>query len=336
MSTPAPPRWIRRISAVLSVTLMAMGLSGPKPVYGQPPAPAKRPPPVCPPLHLSQTLPDEAWQAYADAVELHGQEDVEGAIAKLEHAYSLWPDPRLLLQQAAWEWKDLHRYARTRALLERVLADTSCVVTPALRGEAKVILQDVMRYVSPLWVLVDPEGAQVSVDGEPQGEAPIREGVFVTPGERRIRITKDGYREWSKKVQVPGGAPVVVEAKLERIVQRSTLVVRAGSGDRISIDGRMVGQSSWQGVVASGGHTLLVSAPGKQPYQDEVILAPGQTRRIWSPLRTLPPQPKAPVDPSTWAWLGAGGVLVTVGVAIALGFHLSGESRLDGNIQTFE
>jgi len=50
----------------------------------------------------------------------------------------------------------------------------------------------------------NPAGADIALDGNFVGDTPSTLGV--TPGEHEIKITKNGYLEWDKKIKVSSGA----------------------------------------------------------------------------------------------------------------------------------
>jgi hypothetical protein len=84
------------------------------------------------------------------------------------------------------------------------------------------------------------------------------------------------------------------------------MVIGAGADNLIYLDGKMVGQGHWEGVVASGTHMLRVTAPGLNTYQTEVVLNDKETRTLGI---TLEPEAKKEGS-STALWWVIGGVLV--------------------------
>ncbi len=58
-----------------------------------------------------------------------------------------------------------------------------------------------------------PTGAEVELDGAPMGHTPLT--VAIAPGSHQIAVKKKGFSDWSKTLQVTGGA-VHVNAELEQ------------------------------------------------------------------------------------------------------------------------
>ncbi|MFB6264301.1 MAG: PEGA domain-containing protein [Bradymonadaceae bacterium] len=65
-----------------------------------------------------------------------------------------------------------------------------------------------------LHVGANVRGAEVRIDGEPEGRAPVTvEGL--EPGEHRVEVAREGYHPWQTSVRVESGARVQLQASLE-------------------------------------------------------------------------------------------------------------------------
>jgi hypothetical protein len=63
-----------------------------------------------------------------------------------------------------------------------------------------------------IWLEVQPEKAEVSLDGEFLGQ-----GVWLisaAPGEHEIRVRKAGFRDYAGRIAVPAGGSVHVDVRL--------------------------------------------------------------------------------------------------------------------------
>jgi hypothetical protein len=63
-------------------------------------------------------------------------------------------------------------------------------------------------------VTSDPDGADVSVDGNFVGNAPS--ALKLPAGKHTIQVSKDGYANWSKEIQVMAGADLNLKAPLQK------------------------------------------------------------------------------------------------------------------------
>jgi hypothetical protein len=253
---------------------------------------------------LSDSLTGMAKAEYEAGKILYKDGDYTNALAKFQHSHELSSDPRLLWNMAACE-KFLRRYSRARTLLQRFGRESDARVTEEDRRAAADLEKVLSPFVSALKVVVSEPGADVLVDDEKIGVSPLAGSAQIDVGKRTFRVSKPGFKEFVDTRQVNGGVDVVVVAKLEKEVHRGRLIIEAGPKDLISLDGKVIGQGRWEGVVSSGGHALRVSAPGMTTYQTEVVLQDDKTRLV--PIKL---EPSASRESNTWLWVVGGAVLV--------------------------
>lgn len=296
------------IGAAAGALLGVIALTAPAPALAQPkgkPAAAK----PAAPKPLAETLTGMAKAEYEAGKILYQDGDHANALLKFQRAYELSNDPRLLWNVAACE-KNLRRYTRVLAAVEKYQKEGGALLTEQDRSDADELVKTVRTLVSTLHVKVDEPGADVFVDGEKIGQTPLADGRLVDVGARKIRITKAGFKPFEKTEQVAGASEITITAKLEKEIHEGRLVVEAAPSDAISIDGKVVATGRWEGVLPSGGHILKVSAPKKIAYQSEVLIQDGSLRRV--PI-TL--QAEKGGFPMAVVW-GGGGALVAAGVII--------------------
>jgi PEGA domain len=292
------------------VTLCLLG----SPALGAPP-PKKLPAPAAPvappaPPTLSQTLTGMAKAEFEAAKILYQDNDFANAIVKFQHAYDLASDPRLLWNIAACE-KNLRHYVRALAAIGRYQKEGGASLTDEDRNDAAELDKVLRTLISTLTVLVSEPGADVFVDEEKIGTSPLAATTLVDVGKRSLRVHKPGFKDFAESREAQGGTAFTVVAKLEKEIHRGQALVQAGPKDLISIDGKAVAQGRWEGPLASGGHTLRVTAPGMVAYQSELVVQDDRKREIGV---TLVPLPK-PAETSTWVWITSGAV-VAVGAII--------------------
>ncbi|WP_437759115.1 PEGA domain-containing protein [Sorangium sp. So ce1389] len=331
-----PLRGRRCFRVCAALALGGAALAGSAPAAAQPAPAAAQPAPAAPqPAPAasapavqrppSETLTGEAKAEYEAARILFNDGDYGNAIIKFERAYELSRDPRLLWNIALCQ-KNLKRYTRLLATIEQLLRDAGPQLTEQDRKDAADLIEATKAYVSRLDLQASEAGATVLVDGREVGQTPLREPVLLDIGARKIRVTKKGFKDVEVTEQVAGGGVVTVKATLEKEVHEGRLIIAAGPDAVISLDGRVVGRGTWEGMVASGGHTLRVTASGMESHQSEVMILDNQTRRVQV---SLVPRPKES-NIERWLWIG-GGVVVLAG-ALLVGFGVFGpESPVAGN-----
>jgi hypothetical protein len=279
------------------------------------PAPVAPSPSVAPARPLSETLTGEAKSAYELGRSLFGNGDFANALSRFQRAHALSGDARLLWNVVACASR-LHRYTQLLSLLEELKKEGSSVLLEEDWKMIAALEQSVGALVSPLQLTVNEAGAEVSIDDAPVGKTPLAGRVLMDGGPRKIRIVKPGFKEVVRVEQVAPGAPTSLQIVLEPLVHSGKLSVVAAAHDRITLDGKLVGEGRWEGTVQSGNHTLRVAAPGMVPYQADIVIQDEQLNRVQVGLT-----PAAGSGLPVWAWV-AGGVAVAAGLVIGGVFAL--------------
>lgn len=248
---------------------------------------------------------------YQEGMKLFDQQDYAGARVKLRAAYDRSKYPMALWYEAICARNLRDGVAYIRLIGEIQASDPAAFlgegVTEADLAALPASLSVAMKFVGPLRLQVDQAGAEVFVDGRSIGKTPLSPPpVLLNMGEQKIRVVKAGFKDVERLVKVVGGAEVNVAVTLERIIHEGRLSIDAGTDGLIWIDGKMVGRGQWEGAVVSGGHTLKVSAPGKLPKEQEVIVVDDRRREIHVTLAAAPSQ-----EWKKWVWMGVGGALLT-------------------------
>lgn len=247
---------------------------------------------------LSEALSGRAKESY-EAGRFLFTEDPAGALAKFEQAYDESKDPRLLFNMAACA-KALKRYARMQSLLERYLREAEPTLTPEAKAQGQDMLAAAKGFVSRVTLGTTEADADVLVDGELVGKTPLAQPLVLDVGPRRIDVRKQGFTPFTQTLVVKGGEEQPLPVTLVR--ESARIVVSAGENDTIAVDGAVVGKARFAGTFPPGGHSVLITAPGRRPYRAQVDLAADGTRTLDVTLEKdgLP----------TWAWIAGGAVIV--------------------------
>lgn len=270
-------------------------------VEDEPPAPEG-------PKPLAESLHGLPKADYVSGRVLFEDGDYAAALIKFQNAYDSTRDPRLLWNVAACE-KALRHYARVLKLLERYVREGDALLSEQDRADAASVVSAVQPLVSKLSVTSIPPGADVSIDGQPFGVTPV-ENELIDIGNRRVELRLSGYEDFAQPLAVKGGEALEVRGRLSKLVREGTVTVTARRGQVIAIDGKGVGDGRWTGVLASGPHTLRVTAPGYRAYQSEITVRDRSSRTIQVELEK---EPSAGLP--TWVWV-TGGVVLASGATI--------------------
>ncbi len=279
---------------------------------------------------LAGSLTGSARADYDAAKVLFADGDMKSAIVKFQSAYDSSKDARLLWNIAACE-KNQRHYAKVLAYIERYKREAGPQLSASELRDADETIAAITPFTGKLAITVNEAGATVFVDDERVGVTPMSEAVRADIGQRRVRVTKEGFREASTTENVAGSGDVVVKIALAKEVHEGRLAVNAGAKATVSVDGTVVGTGPWEGALRSGGHAVRITEPGMRPDSREVLVQDNQTRLVSVTLEPNPasvPPDTAGLGASSWAIL-IGGSVIIVG-SIVVGAVILGKSDAAG------
>jgi hypothetical protein len=294
---------LRTLGSLVLAGALALGAS--QPLAAQPAAP--RP--------LAETLTGQPKSDYEAGRILFNDGDTAGALVKFQRAFEESGDIRLLWNVAVCE-KNLRHYANVLRLLTRYRDEGRRVIAPEQASQVEEILQTVRLLISTVHLYVSQDGATVFVDNTEIGKTPLTEPLLLDLGTRRIRLEKAGYRSHEVTQDFTGNSEVSIHVDMQREVSEGRLSITSEANATITIDGQIVGQGSFQGLLQAGEHLVMVTAPDMRPYSRELVIVAGQARALSVSLA-----PKDAGSGTTWLWV-AGGVLVAGGIATGAYFLL--------------
>jgi hypothetical protein len=229
-------RALHWLSIVVSLNLVA------PPVFAQPKKPKTVREELTPPQQRE-------WDA---ALALFGEKNWRGAIVQFQRMYDQTKNPRILLNIAVAE-KEQGNYARSIRMFERMIAEGQGKLTKQELDEAKASIDTLKSFVSTLDVTTNVPGANISIDGEDVGTTPLAP-VTVSVGSRAVRVTKDGFREQTKSVDIARGKPAALKVELvpERIMTAVTVTAEGVERANVRIDSIEMGPAPYKGQVEVG------------------------------------------------------------------------------------
>lgn len=149
----------------------------------------------------ADAMTEMARQRFQEGVTFYDAKDYEKARAAFLQAYALKKHPSVLLNLAQSELRSGHE-ADAAQHFDQYLRENPAA-TPAERGEAEKGLAAARARVAEVTVSA-PAGAQIFVDGEPVGAAPLPGPVFLPPGNHKLEARKDGATGASDVVAAAG------------------------------------------------------------------------------------------------------------------------------------
>lgn len=216
----------------------------------------------------------------------------EQALARYRKAYELVPKSTIFFAIAGAEAK-LGRYLDAIAHYQRVVAD---VADADLRERAQARIKSLSARVAVLDLDVGPAGAEVSIDGEPRGKAPLAGPIYLAAGEHTITVTAKGYTPFEERLMLRPGKPVQREIALADV----TMLVKAPKPGQVGApltpaDARpapsktvvVVGTALTVAMAAGATVTGLLAMSRERELDDGGALARDQQLDIASSGRTL-------------------------------------------------
>ena len=156
----------------------------------------------------------------------------------------------------------------------RVMAGERLNVNPTMRPAPAA--------TGSLRVMANVPGAQISLDGEPIGNAPVTRGD-VPPGEHIVEATAEGYQTAQQSVTVESGQQRIVSLSLtaDQRPPGRILVDTNAPNAVITVDGEERGTAPVVIEDANAGtHTISVSAQGYESFRTTCQTAPGRNCEV--------------------------------------------------------
>ena len=118
-------------------------------------------------------------------------------------------------------WGSFERTAAKGAVLAvQTVEPVAALPVAELQGEVAAVPTETLAAATPasvgpaeLAIQTEPEGARVTVNGIGWGQSPVTIR-HVEPGEKRIRVTMDGYAATERSVTVDGGRRATIRIRL--------------------------------------------------------------------------------------------------------------------------
>ncbi len=255
----------------------------------------------------SESLSDEEKKTAAEVLEGLKQYTAPLTITTNEPGATVLVDGREVGKSPLAEPVTVDVGERTITVRKQDFLDATSKVSISGGTAAKVDLK-VEPAVKMGKLIVRGTGAPaivVYVDGIEAGPAPW-EGA-AKEGKHSVELRAKGFVTETRTEMVEYKGTTIIQAAM-RPDQGKVRVETDKETSEIFVDGVLMGKGTWEGTLPTGGHTLLVSRKGYEPFQNELTVQTDDARTVKVTLRSKPGTP-------WWVWAGAGVVLVGGGAA---------------------
>ena len=165
-------------------------------------------------------------------------------------------------QNAAVCLRELQRYDEALQMFEALLREFP-KLPPATRAQVSKEMRQLRAKVGTVEVLVLEPGAEVLVDGRQLGTTPLSAPLRVSAGVHIVRIYKEGFAPFERRVQVEPRRNLQIDGSLEPLTRAGELRIAAAGGEEVvvEIDGAAMGSTPWRGKLSVGTHSVVLRGP---------------------------------------------------------------------------
>ncbi len=168
-----------------------------------------------PPTEQAKPPAPEQQQAdryFKSGVQLFKEGKFAEALAEFMRAYEIAPHP-LVLYNIAGCHRELSHYSDAVSYYERFLAEGKGQVPAARLTAAQSELDGILARIARVTVTVTPDGASLTVDGNPIGTL-VQMPLILSPGEHKLVASAVGHKPVERTVRVASGDEMTVELSL--------------------------------------------------------------------------------------------------------------------------
>lgn len=211
-------------------------------------------------------------------VTLAREGNLEAAVAEFEGAYRVRPHYSVLYNLGQAHATMGHSVDAVDAF-RRYLAEGGTTIDAARRAHVTELIAFHEKRIGSLRLDVQPEGAEIWLDGRLVGKSPLTKPVRLVAGAHGVVVRKEGLVELASEVDVAGGSTKDLELRAEARLEAETqgvLIVRCAVPDlEVSVDGNDIGSTSATQAfrVALGERTIRLARTGYTPDERTVDVA---------------------------------------------------------------
>jgi len=199
----------RPLSLLILVLTSAAGVA-----HAGPPAPPATPPPPAAaapeaPMSTTAAVNERARKLQLEGAKLFDEGKFPQAYVAFLAAWGVSKLPGIAANMADCEM-NLGKFRDAAEHFRYVVKDTSADTKPEDRKRAQTKLDDVLKRVAAVTVIVPLDDAVVLLDGAPLGKSPFKESVYVDPGAHTLDATHEGYEPARIAFEAAAGSTPIV------------------------------------------------------------------------------------------------------------------------------
>jgi hypothetical protein len=186
----------------------------------------------------------------------------DAALAEFLASRGAFPT-RAATKNAAIALRALGRFAEAHDMLDALLREFPDL-SGAERDAVEKELREMARSIGTIELRASEPGALVLVDARERGTTPLGVPLRVSAGSHVVRVYKDGFEAFERKVDVAGGQAIALDARLAplELSGRMKVVESQGKPAQVFVDHVAVGKTPWEGALSPGAHVVFLRGEG--------------------------------------------------------------------------
>jgi hypothetical protein len=173
--------------------------------------------------HAEDSVRVQAREHFKQGVALFDERRFGDALAQFERSYSLFPAYSTLYNVGQVQVALGHPVQAVEAF-EKYLVQGGASIPADQRIQVEAELKAQRQRIGDIKFAVSPDGAELRIDGDRVGKAPMSSPVNVVAGHHRVEVMLDGYRMEQREIDVAGQGHVELQLKLEALAQVGPLL----------------------------------------------------------------------------------------------------------------
>jgi hypothetical protein len=164
----------------------------------------------------AQSDKEAAKKHFKQGTILYKEGNYSAALVEFKASYKKNPNWKIRFHIGI-TYQALHKFMEAEEQLKLYLGEGGAQVAEDKKTEVEDILSQLEGVIGSLKIVSSVDGASVLLDGEALGETPIPKPVRLNVGEYKVVVKKEGYKDFTGEVEIPGGETVSLEVKLESL-----------------------------------------------------------------------------------------------------------------------
>lgn len=272
---------------------------------------------------------EEAGAHFTKGIDFYKEGNYAAALAEFNAAYKAVPSYEVLFNIGLSQ-RRLFKYGESVKTLNQYLTEGGAKVPKDRREAVKKELDAIRDLVAEVTIKVEGAPAYVEIDGEKLGKSPFKDPFLIGPGKHTFRAERDGEEPDEKTMELVSVTKIEVALKprVKELPPGDLTIESSPANAVITLDGKIMGTTPVKATLKEGGHEVIAELDGYVTARTEVVLSPGQARKVTIELEPLAARGRGKLRFPLVGLIvvGVGGATIGGGAAWSLGAQSASKS----------